>query len=69
MSVILKCPNCHTSIGEASHENNYKELFCHKNLDGTPICNSCGNDNDSFKFVFWFCVILIFSVVTLSIIF
>jgi len=43
MSVSLNCPNCGTSVGEASHEDGYKEKFYHKNEAGKPICKNCGD--------------------------
>jgi len=42
MSVSLRCPNCDNVIGEASHEDNYKENFYYKNENGEPICKNCG---------------------------
>ncbi len=43
MSVNLLCPSCGSKIGEASHEDNYKEIFYHRDKDDKVICQSCGH--------------------------
>jgi len=42
MSVSLRCPNCGANVGEASDEDDYKEIYYHKDNNGNPICENCG---------------------------
>ena len=45
MSVSLKCPNGCAAVGEAGHEDNYKEKYFHTNDEGKPVCVNCGAGN------------------------
>ena len=41
MSISLRCPNCGNIVGEASYEDNYKQVFYSKNENNDPICTNC----------------------------
>jgi hypothetical protein len=47
MSVSLCCPNCGSTVGEASHEDNYVHHFYQKNNKGEALCQYCGTGKKS----------------------
>lgn len=44
MGVNLHCPGCGRIVGEASHEDDYKEIFYYHDYNNQPICPTCGDN-------------------------
>ena len=66
--VSLKCGSCGADIGEASHEDNYKEKFYHTGKDGQWICKNCGEGTFGFlrRNLFIFGIIVAVGIIMLA---
>jgi hypothetical protein len=63
MGVLLHCPNCNRIVGEASHEDNYKEVFYYYDEDGKPTCPNCGDGKFPKGCLIIFGILIIISIV------
>lgn len=69
MSVDLRCPGCEMVIGNASHEDSYKERYHFFGEDGQPICPTCdkGTDVKGYKIVVAIAVVILIGLALINI--